>query len=292
MFQGVFTALVTPFLNGKIDFESLEKLIDFQLQGGIQGFVVCGTTGESATLNLEEQMSVLDFVCKKVGGKVPLLFGSGTNSTAKTIELSRKACEYPIDGLLVVVPYYNKPNQEGLLAHFKAVADAAKKPVVLYNVPGRTVAALEPSTVIELSKHPNICGIKEANGNLDNFAKYKDHTPKDFSLLSGDDESCVAFCLMGGHGVISVCSHISPSSMVGWIKRARSGDETVKQEFAQQCEWIQKLYLTSNPIPVKAALYKLGIIRTKEMRLPMTPMNLDLENTMMSSLDSFRDFLK
>lgn len=292
MFQGVFTALVTPFKNGKIDFESLSQLVDFQLKGGIEGFVVCGTTGESATLSLEEQMSVLDFVCKKVDKKIPILFGSGTNSTAKTIELSKKASEYPIDGLLVVVPYYNKPNQEGLLAHFKAVADAVEKPVVLYNVPGRTVAALEPSTIIELSKHPNICAIKEANGNLDNFAKYKDLTADGFTLLSGDDESCVAFCQMGGHGVISVCSHLAPQSMVNWVKRARSGDENVSSEFAKQCDWIQKLYLTSNPIPVKAALYKLGIIQTKEMRLPMTPLNQDLENTMMASLEAFKGDLK
>ncbi|MEM7645302.1 MAG: 4-hydroxy-tetrahydrodipicolinate synthase, partial [Pseudomonadota bacterium] len=177
MFSGVYTALVTPFKEGQIDFQSLEKLITDQLENSISGFVVCGTTGESVTLTPDEQMQVLKFVCDKTAGRLPILFGSGSNNTQKTIETSLKACEYPIDGLLVVVPYYNKPPQEGLVAHFTTVADAVPKPLILYNVPGRTITALTPESVIQLSKHPNIAGIKEADSNLENFAKYKDQFP-------------------------------------------------------------------------------------------------------------------
>ncbi len=291
MLNGVFTALVTPFKNGEIDFLSLEKLITQQLEAGIQGFVVCGTTGESVTMSEEEQMKILSFVCEKNQGRAKILFGSGSNSTSKTISMGKKACEYPIDGLLVVVPYYNKPPQEGLIAHFKAVADAAAKPIILYNVPGRTITALEPQSVITLSEHPNIAGIKEANGDLENFKKYKDLVPKDFSLFSGDDESCVDFCLMGGHGVISVCSHVAPREMVGWISRAQKGDEKVSAEFKDQHPWIKSLYLTSNPIPVKAALHLKGILSTDEMRLPLVPMNETLKNQMLVTMKQFKGLL-
>ena len=291
MFTGVYTALITPFKNGAIDFNSLDKLVQFQLDQGIQGLVVCGTTGESATLNEKEQFEILDFVCKKVEKKVPILFGSGSNNTSKTIELSKKACEFPIDGLLVVVPYYNKPPQDGLIAHFTAVADASPKPVVLYNVPGRTVINLDPKTVVELSKHPNIAGIKEANSDLEKFSEYKDLVPSDFSLLSGDDESCVEFCKLGGHGVISVCSHIAPQQMVSWIEKACKKEDSISEVFKDQHPWIQALYITANPIPVKAALVKKSIIETKEMRLPLTPMNDSDESIMMNTLNQFEGLL-
>ena len=291
MFTGVFTALVTPFKDGEVDFDSLGKLVDDQLNNGIQGLVVCGTTGESATLTEEEQFKVLDFVCKKVDKKVPLIFGSGSNNTAKTISLSKKACEYPIDGLLVVVPYYNKPPQEGMMAHFTAVADEVSKPVVLYNVPGRTVAALEPASIIELAKHKNIVAIKEANDDLNNFSQYKDKVPSDFTLLSGDDGSCVDFCLQGGHGVISVCSHVAPSQMVSFVSRARENDSSVSEEFKGQQDWINSLYITANPIPVKAALCKKGILDNKEMRLPLVAMNDTQEAEMLTALQKFEGLL-
>lgn len=291
MFQGVWTALVTPFLNGSIDFDSLEKLVENQIQSGVSGLVVCGTTGESVTLSEEEQLSILSFVCEKNRGRVKVLFGSGSNATAKTIALSKKANAYPIDGFLVVVPYYNKPPQEGLVAHFTAVADSVEKPVVLYNVPGRTITALHPESVITLSKHPNIVGIKEANGDLGNFYKYKDQLPSDFALLSGDDESCVDFCFNGGHGVISVCSHLAPSAMVQWIQRARNKDPKVAKEFYLQQPWIRSLYLTSNPIPVKAALAAKGLIRSDELRLPLVVMNNDLKAQMLATLKQFQGIL-
>ncbi len=287
MFKGTWTALVTPFQDGQVDFESLEKLVDDQLKNGIQGFVVCGTTGESATLTPDEQLKVLDFVCKKVDKHVPILFGSGSNNTAKTIEWSQKACEFPIDGLLVVVPYYNKPPQEGLIAHFKAVADNVSRPVVLYNVPGRTVTALEPNSIVELSQHPNIVGIKEANADLNNFSMYKGQVPEDFSLLSGDDGSCINFCILGGHGVISVCSHIAPEKMVHWVTRACEKDDSVKEEFRQQLRWIDSLYISANPIPTKYALFKKGLLKTDEVRLPLIVMNDTLKE---KQEVAFRDF--
>jgi len=217
MFSGVFTALITPFKSGAIDYESLKKLIEHQMAGGIQGFVVCGTTAESPTLSNIEKLEILDFILAEVKGKVPIIFGSGSNCTRSTIELSLKACERDIDGLLVVAPYYNKPTQRGLIQHFTAVANNVSKPVVLYNVPGRTIVEIEPDTVVELSHHKNICGIKEANSDINNFSKYKNRVAPDFCFLSGDDNSCISFCLLGAHGVISVCSHIAPKKMQQWI---------------------------------------------------------------------------
>jgi 4-hydroxy-tetrahydrodipicolinate synthase len=291
MFKGVLTALMTPFKNGEIDFESLDRLVQNQLQEGIQGFVVCGTTAESATLTPEEQLKILDFVCKKVDQKVPILFGSGSNNTAKTIQWSRQACEYPIDALLVVVPYYNKPPQPGMVAHFKAVADAVAKPVVLYNVPGRTGAALEPESILELATHPNIVGIKEANDDLNNFSKYKSRVPDEFSLLSGDDGSCINFCFLGGHGVISVCSHIAPKKMVEWVRRAANRDKSVKEEFRQQLRWIDSLYISSNPIPTKYALMRKGLIASDEVRLPLVPMSSELKERQELAFKDFKGLL-
>ena len=287
MFSGVITALVTPFQNGDVDYKSLEQLIGQQLSNGIQGFVVCGTTAESPTLSEVEQLQILDFVCKQVQGRVPIIFGSGSNSTQKTIELSRKASRYPIDGLLVVVPYYNKPPQEGLIQHFETIASNVEKPVVLYNVPGRTITAIAADTLVRLASHPNIVGIKEASGDLEFLKKVKPLVPSDFDWLSGDDETSVEFTYLGGDGVISVCSHLAPQAMVQWIQKARDRDGHVLEEFEPHKKWIRQIYTAPNPIPVKAALYKKGVIATKEMRLPLIPMPENLETTM---LETFKNF--
>lgn len=291
MFKGAWTALVTPFKEGKVDFESLGRVVDDQLSGGINGLVVCGTTAESPTLIETEQLQILDFVCKQVDKKVPILFGSGSNNTEKTISMSQKACEYPIDGLLVVVPYYNKPPQPGLIAHFKKVADNVTKPIVLYNVPGRTITALDPVSIIELSKHKNIIGIKEADADLNNFSKYKNLVPDDFSLLSGDDESCINFCFLGGHGVISVCSHLAPGKMSEWLRRAAEKDESVREEFRQNLAWIKNCYITSNPIPIKYGLFKKGLISTDEVRLPLVQMNDHEREKMLYPFADFKGIL-
>ena len=291
MFRGVFTALVTPFKDGAIDYPSLSKVIRHQLDNGIQGFVVCGTTGESPSLSKEEKLQILDFVLAENQGAVPVLFGSGSNCTRQTIELSLMAQSRNIQGLLVVVPYYNKPPQDGLMAHFQAVANSVDKPVVLYNVPGRTVTSLEPETIVALAQHPNIVGIKEAKADVNNFSKYKNAVPKDFCMLSGDDETCVGFCLLGGHGVISVCSHVAPKKMVDWVSKALQKDESVRGPFRQQSVWIEKLYFRSNPIPVKAALEMMGLIESREMRLPLLGLSDQDMNELQYILKEFTHYL-
>ena len=332
MLDGVFTALITPFLKGEIDFPSLEKLIRQQISGGINGLVLCGTTGESPTLDEEEKLKILDFAVHKLEslslktepnsekdsssqlknhGKNPgetektflktesfdnidlkkqihLIFGSGSNSTKKTIHLSQKASRYPVSALLLVVPYYNKPPQKGLLKHFTAVADSVDKPVILYNVPSRTGVGLKPETIIELSKHDNIIGIKEANPNLDHFLQYKDRVPGDFCLLSGDDPGCVEFCLSGGHGVISVCSHLAPRQMIQWIRQAVNRDPRVKEDFSKQHPWIEKLYIKSNPIPIKSALKNQGLIRSQELRSPLVPLEDEMEKELWRVMDQYK----
>lgn len=290
-FQGVMTALVTPFRAGQIDYDSLKKLIDHQLENGIGGFVVCGTTAESPTLTEQEKLEVLKFVCDQVQGRVPLLFGSGSNCTQSTIELSQKACRFPIDGLLVVVPYYNKPPQEGLLQHFEHVAQSVEKPVVLYNVPGRTVAGLEPQTLVKLAAHPNIVGLKDATGDLEMHKHLVAQLPKDFVLLSGDDGTSIEYCYLGGHGVISVCSHVAPGLMVDWVKRARNQDGQILEEFEPHKKWISQLYTAPNPIPVKAALVKKGLIAHKGLRLPLVAFNENLEAKMLETFAEFEGVL-
>jgi 4-hydroxy-tetrahydrodipicolinate synthase len=291
MINGVLTALVTPFKNSEIDFHSLEKLIQHQLDHGIEGFVVCGTTAESPTLSEDEQLQILDFVCNQVSGKVPVVFGSGSNSTAKTIALSQKAQTYPIDAFLVVVPYYNKPPQEGLILHFESVANSVEKPVILYNVPTRTITKIEPSTLVKLAEHPNIIGVKEASGDLELLSTLVSKLPKDFALLSGDDETSIEFCYLGGHGVISVCSHIAPQQMVQWIHRACDRDPKILQDFEPNKKWIRELYTAPNPIPVKSALTHKGIIESAEMRLPLIPMPSDLDAHMVQTMKNFEGLI-
>ena len=259
-FSGVTTALITPFLNGDVDLKSLEKLVENQLKRGIQGFVINGTTAESPTISESERAQIFSLIKKIVPSAFPLIMGTGTNSTEKTVEESKVAEKIGADAALVVVPYYNKPPQAGLFQHFKAVADEINIPVILYNVPGRTITALEIDTIKKLSEHPNIIGIKEASGNI-NFAKQiRDVCGNEFLLLSGDDVTYDAFMAAGGDGVISVCSHIIPEAML-------------KIQASQYLDLINTLFIEANPIPIKMALRLLGIIRSAELRLPLVTMS-------------------
>jgi 4-hydroxy-tetrahydrodipicolinate synthase len=269
-FAGVITALITPFYKGKVDYKSLQKLVQKQLSGGVQGFVVNGTTAESPTLSFEEIEKIFKLVKNEVGHNFPLILGTGSNSTAETIKKTKQASKLGASAALVVVPYYNKPPQRGLVAHYRAVAKDAKVPVLLYNVPGRTVISMQPETVIELSKIKNIIGIKEASGNINCLTSMQAgiaHRP--FLFSSGDDSTCIEFILRGGHGVVSVISHVIPRQLRELSDRARGGDTTAMKDYAKFQNLNRLLGIEANPIPVKAMLYEMGIIRSPELRLPL-----------------------
>lgn len=268
-FKGVYTALITPFKNGAVDFKSLEKLVNFQMQNGIDGFVINGTTAESPNLSHQEIAEIF----KKVKSWAPtatLIMGTGSNSTSKTIEDTKKASELGADAVLVVVPYYNKPPQRGLEQHFKAVAQSTELPVILYNVPGRTITSLEPETIKHISSEKNVIGIKEATGKTDLAQKIIELCGKNFVMLSGDDGTYVEFLGVGGHGVISVATHILPRQFSDWTKWAKEGQlEKARSEIKKYSRIIDLLFVEANPIPVKKALELMGIIETAELRLPL-----------------------
>lgn len=260
--KGVITALVTPFRDGKVDEDSLERLIEFQLAEGIEGFVINGTTGESPTVTAGERKKIFQFIQARVPKNFPLIMGTGSNSTEKSVEESKEAERLGADAVLVVVPYYNKPPQRGLLEHFKKIASDIRVPVILYNVPSRTITSLQLDTIKRLSEHPNILGIKEASGNIEFAKQIREACGKQFLLLSGDDGSYDDFMNAGGDGVISVCSHIIPTEM----KQKRASKNKAL---------IDALYLESNPIPVKMALHLMGLLKSPECRLPLVTMEQD-----------------
>lgn len=269
-FKGTFTALVTPFKAGKVDFASLEKLVKQQLAGGVDGFVINGTTGESPTLASAEKAEVFKFVRSLCGAEVPLIMGTGSNSTALTIEDSRKAEELGADAILVVVPYYNKPPQRGLYEHFKAVASSVKIPTILYNVPGRTITSLATETIRDLAQVRGVIGIKDATGKIDTAKEIISACGKEFVMLSGDDGTYVEFLNVGGHGVISVASHVIPGQMVQWKKWVSEGQlEKARTDIAKYNDLINLLFVEANPIPVKKALQLMGVIDSAELRLPL-----------------------
>lgn len=278
--KGTFTALITPFKNGQIDFESLEKLIQFQLKNGVDGFVINGTTAESPTLEKSEVSELFKFARKVSGPNIPLIVGTGSNSTAQTMKDSRQAQEMGADAVLVVVPYYNKPPQRGLEAHFKAVAESISIPVILYNVPGRTITSLESQTISNLAKIENITSIKEASGKIDFASEIIKSVDENFILLSGDDGTYVEFLAAGGHGVISVATHVIPKQMVQWKAWAQAGElDKAREDIKKYSRLIDLLFIEANPIPVKKALELMGIISSAELRLPL--MELADSNTEM-----------
>lgn len=280
-FEGVITALITPFKEGKVDHDSFRKLLRAQVEAGVSGFVINGTTGESPTLTLDEVRALFDIA--RAETQRPLILGTGSNSTAKTIETTRALGALKPDAVLVVVPYYNKPPQRGLQKHFEAVADASPVPVILYNVPGRTITNLEPKTVGALSRHPNIIGIKDATGDLAILTQLKQTCVPDFIYLSGDDATCVDFAGAGGHGVIAVASHVIGREMSEAIRDARDGDATVASLYREKYSALFKwLYIEANPIPVKKAVQLRGLIASAEMRLPL----VELEPTYAKELEA------
>jgi len=272
--QGAITAIVTPMLDGKVDEQGLVDLIEFQITGGIHGLVPCGTTGESATLNFDEHKRVIELTAKTVAGRVPVIAGTGANNTIEAIELTESAKASGADAVLSVVPYYNKPSQEGLYQHFKTIHDAVDIPMVLYNVPGRTVTNMMPATVARLSKLANVIGIKEAGGSLNQISEIIRLCPEDFTLLSGDDFTCMPTVLVGGKGVISVTSNIEPAGMATMMKAALTGDLQKANEIHYRLFGLMgTMFCYPSPAPAKKALELMGKIKSCEVRLPMTGMD-------------------
>lgn len=289
-FSGITTALVTPFFEGKIDWESVEKLLLNQVEQGVTGFVINGTTAESPTLSEREVKDYLEFAKKVLSGckfEGPIILGTGSNSTSKTVEFSKKAEQWGADGCLVVVPYYNKPPQRGLVAHFTQIADATQLPILLYNVPGRTVTALSINSIAELSQHPNIVGLKEASGDLRFLEELKSRITSDFVLLSGDDASCFEFMAKGGDGVISVCSHLLGKEMKKLLEPSEFSWNKAQAGFSGFLPLINAFYLEANPIPIKQALFETDIIRSSELRLPLMKMDDQLATELRNELVKF-----
>ena len=279
--SGIFTALITPFSKGEIDWASLKKLVRYQIEGGVQGFVVCGTTGETPTLTLEERKKVFEFIKSESAGAATLVMGTGSNSTSETLVATKAAKEWGATAALVVVPYYNKPSQRGMVQHFATVATESDLPVILYNVPGRTISKLELETIQTLSKVPGIIAIKEATGSIEFGQSIAKTTP--LLLSSGDDDTSMKLVGVGGRGVISVIAHLIPKEMTAMLKRAVSGEvDIVVAEWAKKYGALNRdLYIEANPIPLKYALHKMGIIASPELRLPLT----ELETKFHSTLD-------
>lgn len=272
LFHGAATAVVTPFCNGEVDYESLKKLLDLQADGGISAIVVCGTTGEAATLSEKEKLSLYEFCTEYCRGRMKVICGVGSNNTAKALELAKRAQSMNADGVMMVTPYYNKTSQEGLVRHFFHVADGIDLPVVVYNVPSRTGISINPETYIRLSEHPNINGAKEASGNLAQFARTKALCGNKLHFWSGNDSDTVAMMSLGAKGVISVASNMLPDSVSRLCQLCLQGDFQSAAALNEKLSDIfTTLFIEVNPVPIKYALNYLGIC-SKELRLPLCGM--------------------
>ena len=271
--QGTFTAIVTPFRrDGSLDEAALRTLVDRQIEGGVDGLVPCGTTGESATMSTEEKIRVIEIVREQSNDRVRVLAGAGGNSTAAVVTLAKRIDQVSVDGILIVVPYYNKPTQEGLYQHFATVADAVEAPVVMYNVPGRTSANMTAETALRLAEHDNIVGTKEASGTLTQVMEIIRGAPSGFSILSGEDNLAVPIIALGGHGVVSVASNEAPAMMSEMVRSALEGKMTEARELHYKLLGLMNInFIETNPIPVKAALAMMGLIE-EQYRLPLVSM--------------------
>lgn len=286
-FAGVTVAIVTPFKNGEVDYDGLKDLVDWHLSRGTHGLAPCGTTGESPTLTHEENEKVIGLVVERAGGRMKVMAGTGSNSTAEAISLTRYAKKAGADGALVVGPYYNKPTQEGYFRHYAAIAEAVDLPIVVYNIPGRTGSNIEPETLIRLAREvPQVAAVKEATGSMDQASRVIGET--DLTVLSGDDSLTLPLMALGGRGVVSVVGNVVPAEMVALFKAAEAGD------FAEARGRHAKLFplcremlgAATNPIPVKAALRLLGR-GTGDLRLPLCPIGVEGEARVRRALEGF-----
>ncbi len=285
MFQGSLVALVTPFDgNNQVDYSSLKRLIDFHVDNGSNGLVIAGTTGESATLSRNEHVELIRRSAEMAAGRLPIIAGTGSNSTAQTVDLSCAVADSGIDAFLVVVPYYNKPVQEGLYQHFTVIADAVNKPVIMYNVPGRTVADMLPETVGRLARHENILGIKEATGDIDRLQAIQEVVDKDFRLYSGDDFTLLPFIEQGGHGVVTVSGNVAPQQVARLCRLAIEGHTDEAKVLDDSLQALNTaLFVESNPIPVKWAVSQMGLMQG-HIRLPLTQYSAQYHDQMRAAM--------
>ena len=269
LFTGSGVAIVTPFTKDTVDLDAFGRLIDFQLANGTDAVIVCGTTGEASTMTYGERMRTIEYCVERVGGRVPVIAGSGSNATPNAIALGRDAERAGADGLLVVTPFYNKATQAGLVKHYTAIADAATKPIILYDVPSRTGVTIAPETYAELAKHPNINGVKEAGSNFSNIQKTRNLCPDDFTIWSGNDDETAAICLLGGRGVISVAANVVPDRMHQLVRLCLAGDFAAAGKLQLDLKALcDTLFCEVNPIPVKTALELMGLC-SGALRLPL-----------------------
>ncbi len=287
MFKGSLVALVTPFdSDNRVDYASLKGLIDFHVAQGSNGLVIAGTTGEAATLSKAEHCELIATAVELSAGRLPIIAGTGSNSTSQTINLSLEVGDMGIDAFLLVVPYYNKPMQEGMYRHFSSVADAVEQPVMMYNVPGRTVADMLPETVARLAKHGNIFGIKEATGDLDRLAAIQALVDDDFMLYSGDDFTLRPFIEQGGHGVVTVRGNVAPAAVAKLCRLAMAGETDRARDVDASLQPLNKaLFVESNPIPVKWAVSQMGLMGAY-LRLPLTDFDDQYHAQMLAAMAS------
>src|SRR5436309_4664330 len=288
MFSGTFTAVVTPFRNGDVDFAAFEKLVEGQIAAGITGLVAVGTTGESPTLTHDEKHEVIQRAIKIAKARCKVIAGAGTNSTRDSIEATKFAEKAGADGALLVAPYYNKPSQEGLFRHFKAIADATKLPVMLYNIPGRCGVDILPETVIRLGEScRNIVSIKEASGSVDRVAELRGRLPKKFTILSGDDGLILPFMSVGAVGVVSVASNLFPAELCSLVRACESGDfKSAENLHRKMFPLFKDLFIEPNPVPAKTALAWRGAM-SAEVRLPLCEMSEANQTRLRKTVEEF-----
>jgi 4-hydroxy-tetrahydrodipicolinate synthase len=269
MFEGTYTALVTPFRDGEVDYPALAKLIERQVEAGVDGLVPCGSTGESATLSHDEHERVIDFTLEKANKRVKVIAGAGSNSTRETIRLTRFAAEHGADGALLIAPYYNKPTQEGVYAHYAAVAEAVQIPQIVYNIPGRCAINILPETLARLARLDNIVGVKESSGSLDQISNVVELCGPEFNVISGDDNLTLPVMAVGGRGIISVIANLLPKRVAEMVRLASAGNFVkARQVHYELAPVVRALFLEGNPSGIKAALALTGAC-SDETRLPL-----------------------
>lgn len=288
LFYGSIVALITPMdRHGEVDYDELKKLVDFHVEAGTNAIVSVGTTGESATLSIDENVKVIQKTVEFAAGRIPVIAGAGSNSTSEAITMTKLLHNSGVAGCLSVVPYYNKPTQEGMYQHFKAIAESTDLPQILYNVPGRTGSDMKPETVGRLAKIKNIVGIKEATGDVSRVRQIKELAGEDFIFLSGDDATGIESIRLGGQGSISVTNNLAAADMAKMYKLALEGKFEEAEEINQRLMPLHRdLFIEGNPIPVKWAAYKLGLIKEPVLRLPLTVLSESAQPTILAALQA------